>query len=505
MRRRTFLAGGLVLLAGCSTVEPSENTPTQTPSETPTPIPTPTPSKPTVTVREVLAYTGEGDEVILLDATVENQPEGTLVSVEVNKEDYNDFDKDQSWNEDKEWIFLAQQSFDDKSVWEGSVTEIDGRQAILEEVMPVGDSNTGGFEVGDRVRFVIGGSEREVIHEYTVTGSITDPDTLQRRFEDSHRLSTLPDTKDDSQTVREFEWDFGNTTMTATITIPNRLYDYYSTRPRQYGVSGYGRYVSHTFDDREIQSVVTAIDDYGRNMSDSEKVNLAVTFVQSLRYTRDIDVPYNEYPKYPLETLYEEGGDCEDTSILLASLLREMGYDVRLLLFRDLQHMALGVAGAPSLPGTYYESDGTRFYYVETTGEGWKIGQAPDEYRNAQAELVPVEGYPILAHSWGMVMNPNTGKLRVSVNVLNGGSGAATNVGVRVEMLDAAGRTIESDTSIVPRVEAFPDNEKTTLLIDAPRPDQRVRFRVSLLQDGQVVDSTESELFPTESEYRQNQ
>jgi hypothetical protein len=57
-----------------------------------------------------------------------------------------------------------------------------------------------------------------------------------------------------------------------------------------------------------------------------------------------------EYPKYPLETLVEKKGDCEDQSILAAALLAAMGYEVALLILPI--HVALGVAGFDSRPGS---------------------------------------------------------------------------------------------------------------------------------------------------------
>ena len=41
-----------------------------------------------------------------------------------------------------------------------------------------------------------------------------------------------------------------------------------------------------------------------------EKVNLVITFVQSLPYTSDsVTTAFDEYPQYPMETLVEYGGN----------------------------------------------------------------------------------------------------------------------------------------------------------------------------------------------------
>ena len=72
-------------------------------------------------------------------------------------------------------------------------------------------------------------------------------------------------------------------------------------------------------------------------------------------YTVDDETtPWNEYPRYPVETLFDRGGDCEDTSILTATILYEMGYDVALLILEDDNHCAIGISGGEGVFGTYY-------------------------------------------------------------------------------------------------------------------------------------------------------
>lgn len=55
---------------------------------------------------------------------------------------------------------------------------------------------------------------------------------------------------------------------------------------------------------------------------------------------------------------------------VIAALLHRMGYDVALLDIEGAQHMAVGVA-VPRNSGSYHEHDGVRYYFLETTGEGW--------------------------------------------------------------------------------------------------------------------------------------
>ena len=92
---------------------------------------------------------------------------------------------------------------------------------------------------------------------------------------------------------------------------------------------------------------------------------------------------YEEYWKYPVETLYDQGGDCEDTSILFSAIAEAMGYNTSLLLFPG--HMAAGVDldGNYGISKTYFETGGYRFYYCETTATGYHVGDKPSNVSNS--------------------------------------------------------------------------------------------------------------------------
>ena len=121
-----------------------------------------------------------------------------------------------------------------------------------------------------------------------------------------------------------------------------------------------------------------------------QQLNYLISFVQSLPYTVDKETTLaDEYPRYPVETLFDRGGDCEDTSILVATLPDNMGYDVALLHLKDDQHMAVGIV-LPSGYGTYYGYNSKRYYYIETTGEGWGIGDFPPKLTGSNTFIYPL-------------------------------------------------------------------------------------------------------------------
>lgn len=119
-----------------------------------------------------------------------------------------------------------------------------------------------------------------------------------------------------------------------------------------------------------------------------EKVEFVIDAVQRLPYVPDdVSRGFDDITKYSAETLVEGGGDCEDTSIMLASVLQSEPFGYDMILIQPPGHMAVGILGADDLPGTYWTLDGGRYYYIETTGVGWGIGDLPDEYRDAEAYL----------------------------------------------------------------------------------------------------------------------
>jgi len=117
--------------------------------------------------------------------------------------------------------------------------------------------------------------------------------------------------------------------------------------------------------DPVIQTIAKDIADASVSSGDPCKLCLAIDFVESMTYQYDIDYNSNpEYPKYAIETIVDERGDCEDTSFLMASILEALNVDTVLLLFSD--HMAVGFA-ADNCPGDGYNYQGRTYCFLETT------------------------------------------------------------------------------------------------------------------------------------------
>ncbi len=192
----------------------------------------------------------------------------------------------------------------------------------------------------------------------------------------------------DSYIEADYAWHYGKVAWTYQLRIPRSAYDSYKTVDRK-KIRDYSYYVTDPTDDEYLAELAQKFKDAAKeeNYSDLDMVKNIIFFVQNLEYVDDkVGTGYDEYPKFPLETLADQGGDCEDSAILLASLLRELGYGTVLIQFPD--HMAVGVKGGKSIPGSYYEVDGTRYYYVETTSPGWEIGDVPEQMKGQPAKIL---------------------------------------------------------------------------------------------------------------------
>jgi len=176
--------------------------------------------------------------------------------------------------------------------------------------------------------------------------------------------------------------------------LPIYLSDYidYRDKPRGSSISSYVNMATDPGDDTYINDMIQGLNDLAleQHLNEAQKLNFVITFVQSMPYTVDnVTTLADEYPRYPIETLFDRGGDCEDTSILVAALLEAMGYDVALLHLENAQHMAVGVS-IPGTYGQYYEYGGKQYFYLETTGEGWQIGIVPPSITDIYAYVYPL-------------------------------------------------------------------------------------------------------------------
>jgi hypothetical protein len=147
-----------------------------------------------------------------------------------------------------------------------------------------------------------------------------------------------------------------------------------------------------TGDDATVATMARMINDSSLrdNLKKSDVVNLIARFIQTLpRTNQDVKTPYDNYPRYPLETLVDQGVDSEDTSILAATLFSILDFDVVFLSFEAQKHVTIGIY-MPGTAGYSFEYQGKRYHILETTGQNWRLGELPSQYLGLTPTIYPV-------------------------------------------------------------------------------------------------------------------
>jgi hypothetical protein len=193
----------------------------------------------------------------------------------------------------------------------------------------------------------------------------------------------------------EFKWSYKGNDWTWSLDIPKSLYDSYKKVPvsTRIGNSAHGYSFLTTTNDYCLRTVAEKLNETAskKGYNTYDEVSFVLAFVQRLPYTSDsVTSGYDEYPRFPIETLVDGGGDCEDSAILFATIIRVMNYGAVYIDFPN--HSAVGVWG-DDLPGSYYTYHNRNYYYCETTGDGFEIGEIPSEYANVDAYIHEIEEY----------------------------------------------------------------------------------------------------------------
>ena len=154
----------------------------------------------------------------------------------------------------------------------------------------------------------------------------------------------------------EFAWDYGGSHWDWNLSIPVALYDAYVAVPDsvriQYGLTDFGFFTSTQ--DSYMQTLASRLNASATQSGygSYDEVNFVLAFVQSIPYKTDnASTLYQDYPRFPIETLVDNVGDCKSHSILFATLMLILGYDT--VFINPPDHLAVGVLGN-NLPGSYW-------------------------------------------------------------------------------------------------------------------------------------------------------
>ncbi len=184
---------------------------------------------------------------------------------------------------------------------------------------------------------------------------------------------------------REFSWKYNNKTFSITVEIDYddllKARSLYSVSDRQYSsttshntsfvTKAYTESFMKPYMDQIVEKMYAELQNKGISITDSNVANYILRFVQYIEYQLDEEyMGTEEYWKFPLETLYDQGGDCEDTAILFAAIgyvfkeTYDMDYDIG---FQVVPQHAIGIV---KLSGySSYSKNPEGWLYCETTAK----------------------------------------------------------------------------------------------------------------------------------------
>jgi hypothetical protein len=284
--------------------------------------------------------------------------------------------------------------------------------------------------------------------------------------------------------MREFTWKYQSIEWEWNAEIPGQIYQVLHDKARPRTIDG-SIYVTHSLDDNFFQALAAELMEEGQKLrfTSEQMVELALLFVQTIPYTTDIEsTGLQEYPRYPIETLVNGSGDCEDHAFLLAQLLNSMNYDAILLEYRG-EHMAVGVADTGNMYGKGYKYNGKSYFYTEATATGWEIGDVPSGFERAAYvwELLPTPSLGCSHWAW-----PDfTGTMPLNLTIYNDGTAPAVGVTVYAELQkDEEWCWAQAETKVdIPAEET----REVTLYLKLPPQPIQTRVRYAIMYNGRKL------------------
>ena len=205
------------------------------------------------------------------------------------------------------------------------------------------------------------------------------------------------------KSVATYNWDFYGDEYDLTMTLDYNTYATFRSLNHQIDWSGADELADvidqyAAFADTQspyIQSLALELESMAVNAGYASELDIADfihAFVGDIQYQFDLDMngDQTEYPKYPIEMLWDMSGDCEDAALLYISLVEALGYDAALMIGEVKQNSdedwgghAWAVIYIEDHSGDGFYGTGSKsempFYFVEATAHNGNslIGENP--------------------------------------------------------------------------------------------------------------------------------
>lgn len=203
-----------------------------------------------------------------------------------------------------------------------------------------------------------------------------------------------------------FKTTFGTKSLSYLYTNQQSTLNYWASALHpaavtEYSYNEYSTDFSHYVDTQSVQTIAEAIASEA-TYGEEDVADTVLSFVQNVGYVSNAYTV--QYTLYPVEIL-ATGGVCDDLSVLYASMMISLGYQVAFLYYphtTDLGgsqtahvEVAVHLTSPPEHTTygnyTYYTFDGLEYYVAETTSPGWLVGDLPYSLKGKMSfhEVVP--------------------------------------------------------------------------------------------------------------------
>lgn len=175
-------------------------------------------------------------------------------------------------------------------------------------------------------------------------------------------------------TPKEVKFDYvvNGSHWTLTTTVYGGLNEYLASLPRSISYNSYASpptsydFIAQKIDNPYQKKYLDYLGEYIAKMdrTEKEKVLVAVSFVQNIKYDSVSANNNTVTGRYPYEVLYDGIGVCSEKTNLLVYLLRQLGYGTAVFRFAKENHDAVGIKC-----DSQYAYKNTGYCFIESTSK----------------------------------------------------------------------------------------------------------------------------------------
>lgn len=203
----------------------------------------------------------------------------------------------------------------------------------------------------------------------------------------NNRLSfelTKPIKLDKNIQTKKLHFKFEGKSYSINAQYSKELVEFYNSFPQ----SDYNIYLDSKSSPQIDESILEDLKKYVKNMNELKAVNFLLRFTQnSFKYKTD-DAQFNkEKVMFPDETVFYPYSDCEDRSIMFATLVKNL-LGLKVVALKYPNHLATAVALSSKTSGDSFKHKGVTYTIADPTYINANAGMTMPQYKNTGFNVI---------------------------------------------------------------------------------------------------------------------